>query len=81
MARNVTPPQSRAMARAVGKVIRKHRVARGLSQEGFADLIGVHRTQIGFVERGENTASIYTLAVFADGLGTRASELLKEAGL
>lgn len=68
------------MARAVGKVIRKHRVTRGLSQEGFADLIGVHRTQIGFLERGENTASIYALAVIARGLDLRASELLNEAG-
>ncbi len=44
------------------------------------NLIGVHRTQIGFVERGENTASIYALAVIAKGLGTRASDLLREAG-
>ena len=80
MARNVTPPESRAMAQAVGKVIRRHRVNRGLSQEGFADLIGVHRTQIGFLERGENTASIYALAVFARGLEVRASDLLREAG-
>ena len=80
MARNVTPPQSRAMAKAVGKTIRKHRLARALSQEAFADLIGVHRTQVGFLERGENTASIYALAVLASGLKMRASELLREAG-
>lgn len=80
MARNVTPPESRAMAQAVGKVIRKHRLARKLSQEAFADLLGVHRTQVGFMERGENTASIYALAVFARGLDARASDLLKEAG-
>ena len=80
MARNLTPPQSRAMARAVGKVIRKLRTARGLSQEAFADLVGVHRTQIGFLERGENTASIYALAVIAEGLKMRASAILAEAG-
>ncbi len=61
-------------------VIRNHRFAQKLSPEEFADLIGVHRTQIGFLERGENTASIYALAVIAQGLKMRASELLHDAG-
>lgn len=68
------------MAVAIGKVIRARRVARGMSQEQFADVAGVHRTQAGFLERGERTPSVYTVSQAARALNATASEILREAG-
>ena len=73
-------PPGREMAAAIGKAIRARRMAQGLSQEQFAELAGVHRTQAGFLERGERTPSVYTVAQAARALNTVASELLKQAG-
>ncbi len=80
MARAPKTDASRQMAEAVGREIRKRRLVAGLSQEGLADAVGVHRTQIGFLERGENTTSVYTLSIIADALGTKASEVLQAIG-
>ena len=41
------------LQRAVGRNLRAYRQARGLSQEAFADVLGVHRTYMGGIERGE----------------------------
>ena len=80
MARKRTPEQSRVMARAVGRIIRKRRVAMEMSQEQLAESLGIHRTQVGFLERGENTTTIYTLAVVAKAFDCAASDLLRDAG-
>ena len=37
----------------LGSVIRARRRAAGISQEAFATEVGIHRTYIGAVERGE----------------------------
>ena len=71
---------SRAIARAIGHVIRRRRRASELSQEGFAELSGFHRTQVGFLERGERTPNVDTIIVAARALGIKASDLLREAG-
>ena len=80
MARSPKTTDSVRMARAVGREVRKLRLAAGYSQERLAEILGVHRTQIGFIERGENTTSIHTLALIAGRLGTKASEILREVG-
>ena len=80
MAKNKPFPPGREMAVAIGKVIRAKRTAQGLSQEQFADLAKVHRTQVGFLERGERTPSVFTLSQAAAALKMRASELLNAAG-
>lgn len=38
------------LQRAVGHNLRAHREAKGLSQEAFADELGVHRTYMGGIE-------------------------------
>lgn len=81
MARHPKPPQSRRTAQAVGRELRRLRVAAGLSQEILAERVGVHRTQIGFLERGENTTGIHTLALLAAALDTKASDILRSVDL
>jgi hypothetical protein len=43
------------LQRRVGRNLKAHRLSQGLSQEAFADVVGVHRTYMGGVERGERT--------------------------
>lgn len=80
MARPGSTLPDRTLARAIGRVVRERRTARGLSQEAFALLAGFHRTQVGFIERGERTPSVNTVADAARALNVRASDLLREAG-
>jgi transcriptional regulator with XRE-family HTH domain len=49
------------LQRAVGHSLRAYREAQGLSQEAFADLLGVHRTYMGALERGERNLTFKTL--------------------
>ena len=61
------------------QAVRRLRQTRKLSQEGFADHVGVHRTYMGGVERGEQNVSLSNLERIASGLGLKTWELLKEA--
>ena len=61
--------------RELGKVIRGRRSRLGYSQESFATEIGLHRTYVGAVERGERNVSIDNLVSIAAGLQTSLSRL------
>jgi len=61
---------------ALGAVIRERRAYVGLSQEGLAETVGLHRTYIGAVERGERNVTTLNLAKIASGLDISASKLL-----
>lgn len=60
---------------ALGAVIKDLRKQRGLSQDAFADLVGLHRTYIGGVERGERNLSIDNLEKISSSLAVPVSEL------
>ena len=65
-----------AYVRAFGKTLHLERVRRGLSQEDFAELVGLHRTFYGAVERGDRGCNIDKLPAIARGLGCQPGELL-----
>jgi len=67
------------LLRSLGQRIRELRVQRGWSQEGFADVCGVHRTYVGHLERGEKNVSFGTLVRVSGALSVTLAELL--AGL
>lgn len=66
------------LQRRVGRNLRAYREARGLSQEAFADVLGVHRTYMGGVERGERNLTLKSVERLAERLGIPADELLDE---
>jgi transcriptional regulator with XRE-family HTH domain len=65
------------LQRAVGAKIRELRMARGWSQETFADICEIHRSHMGEIERGEVDVAISTLAKLAKGLDITVSSMLK----
>jgi transcriptional regulator with XRE-family HTH domain len=65
------------LQRAVGQNLRAYRDARGLSQEALAQILGVHRTYMGGVERGERNLTLKSVERIADRLGVKPLELLR----
>ncbi len=63
--------------KAFGKKVRDLRKARGFSQESFADAVGLHRTYIGSIERGEQNVSIDNIAKIAKALKVKLSVLFE----
>lgn len=61
-----------------GRVVRRLRLARGHSQEDFADLVGIHRTYMGSVERGEKISTLDTIDKLARGLEITMVQLFQE---
>jgi transcriptional regulator with XRE-family HTH domain len=58
------------LQRAVGRNLRRHREARGFSQEAFAaEVLKVHRTLAGAIERGERNLTLQTVERMADRVG------------
>jgi len=64
----------------LAKVLRVHRHALGLSQEAFAERVGLSKNYIGNLERGEYEPSVSALASIAQEFNLKASGLLLEAG-
>lgn len=66
------------LQRVLGRNLRRLRLERGYSQEDFAEILGVHRTYLGGVERGERNLTLRTVERLADDLGVEAVGLLVE---
>ena len=60
---------------AFGVRVRELRLEQGFSQEAFADRVGVHRTYLGGIERGERNPALDNIARIAAALGITLSEL------
>lgn len=66
---------------ALGAVIRESRLALELSQEALANEVGIDRSYMGGIERGEHNLAMINLIKIANTLNLSAAELLKKAGL
>lgn len=66
---------------ALGNSIRKARLDLDLSQEGLANLIGIDRSYMGGIERGEHNIALINIVRIAEALKVKASDLLKAAKL
>jgi len=58
-----------------GKKVRKERLKKNLSQEKFAEMIGVHRTYIGMIERAEKNITLTNVKKISDALDIPLSKL------
>ena len=65
------------LQRAVGRNLRAYRQARGLSQEAFAEVVGVHRTYMGGLERGERNLTLRSVEPLAGRLDLSPMQLLQ----
>jgi transcriptional regulator with XRE-family HTH domain len=65
------------LQRRVGRNLRAYREARGLSQEAFAEVVGVHRTYMGGLERGERNLTLRSAERIAERLDIDPLELLR----
>lgn len=61
-----------------GRNIRTLREAQDLSQEEFAALVGLDRTYIGGIERGERNTGVLNVCRIAHTLGVTPARLLAE---
>lgn len=66
------------LAERFGALVRRLRKERGFSQEGFALRVGLHRTYMGDIERGEKNVTLVTADKLARGLGLTLAALLTE---
>ena len=60
-----------------GNNVRKEREKRGYSQETFAELVGVHRTYIGMIERAEKNITLKSIEKIAKALNISVSKLIE----
>ena len=61
-----------------GETVRRLRTAKGWSQDIFADKSGLHRADVGAIERGERNATLRTMRTIADTLGVKIADLVKD---
>lgn len=68
--------EGQAFLNAFGLMLKLERVKRGMNQDEFGELIGMHRTFVGQLERGQRGINIRELPRIARGLGIEPAALL-----
>lgn len=66
---------------SLGQAVKELRLAKGWSQEAFADHVGIDRSYIGGIERGEHNLALVNLIKIASTLGIKAAQLFDKAKL
>jgi transcriptional regulator with XRE-family HTH domain len=69
------------LQRILGQNLRAYRKARGLSQEAFADVLGVHRTYVGGLERGERNLTLKSVERIAAQIEQEPISLLRSSSI
>jgi transcriptional regulator with XRE-family HTH domain len=64
---------------AFAKVLRKHRDAKGMSQEKLAEKASIHPTHVGLIERSLRNPSLKVCKAIADALGLPLTKIIAEA--
>lgn len=64
------------LQRVFGDNLRAYRRSQGISQESFAQLLHVHRTYMGALERGERNPTLQSVERIAEQLGVEPVLLL-----
>ncbi len=67
------------LQRIVGENLRAYRQVHGINQEDFADMLGMHRTYMGSIERGERNLSLRKVEQIAARLDLEPRVLLRPA--
>lgn len=67
---------SGSLRETLAENVKAFRKRKKLSQEGLAELCGLHRTYIGSIERQERNVTLSTLEVLSETLEVSVSELL-----
>ena len=62
--------------KAAGRVIRRLRLQKGLSQEVLSGFAGISRSHLAMIENGTINATVETLWKIAEALGLRLSRLM-----
>jgi transcriptional regulator with XRE-family HTH domain len=68
------------LQKTFGKNLRRFRDSKGLSQEQLAEVLGVHRTYMGGVERGERNLTLRSVERLAERIEQDPIVLLAEPG-
>ncbi len=70
---------SKNFTQEFARLLREHRLARGISQERLAESANIHPTHVGLIERGRRNPSLEVAHKLATALGLEFSSLVKEA--
>lgn len=66
------------LQKTFGENLRRYRLSQNLSQEAFAEILDVHRTYMGGVERGERNLTLKSVERIASHLDQDPIRLLQE---
>lgn len=58
-----------------GERVKELRLEKGISQEELAEKVNVHRTYIGFIERGERNPALLNIYKISRALGVKLQTL------
>jgi transcriptional regulator with XRE-family HTH domain len=64
---------------AFAAVLKKHRLAKGMSQEKLAEKANIHPTHVGLLERALRNPSLKVSKAIADALALPLAQLIAEA--
>ncbi len=67
---------SETILEVFGRNVQRYRKARLISQEKLAELVGVHRTYVGMIERAEKNITLRNMEKIARALGVEIKDLL-----